>query len=35
MSKDTKLAIIYAIAAFSYFAVCLFVLTPIVMKWLG
>ena len=35
MSKDTKLAIIYAIATFSYLAIVLYVLTPIVMKWLG
>jgi len=35
MSKDTKLAIIYAIAAFSYFAICLYILTPMVMDWLG
>ena len=35
MSKNTKLAIIYAIAAYAYFAICLYVLTPVVMNWLG
>lgn len=35
MSKDTKLAIIYAIATFSYFALCLYILTPMVMDWMG
>jgi len=35
MSKDTKLAIIYAIATFFYFAICLYILTPMVMDWMG
>jgi len=34
MSKDTKLAIIYAIATFSYFAIVLYILTPMVMDWM-
>lgn len=34
MSKNTKLAIVYAIAAYAYFALCLYVLTPVVMNWL-
>jgi hypothetical protein len=35
MNKDTKLAIIYAIATFCYFAICLYILTPMVMDWMG
>ena len=34
MSKNTKLAIVYAIAAYAYFALCLYFLTPVVMNWL-
>lgn len=35
MSKDTKIALIGAIATFSWFAICLYILTPVVMDWLG
>lgn len=34
MTTDTKKAIIYAIAFWAYFAICLYILTPLVMKYL-
>ena len=34
MKSDTKKAIIYAIAFWAYFALCLYVLTPLVMEYL-
>lgn len=34
MTTDTKKAIIYAIAIYAYFALCLYVLTPLAMKYL-
>ena len=34
MSKNTKLAIVYAIAAYSYFGLWLYVLYPLLDKFL-
>jgi hypothetical protein len=33
MKTETKKAIIYAIAVWVYFAICLYILTPMVMQW--